>query len=189
MPRLRDLMAAMFSSKSGLRLTGLDDSRTQRSRPDDEDRARAVARENRLAARGDAQPPIDSREIDPRDPRWVLAMQTQARLQGAMLPVERREELMRSGRRLGLRPFEANLVIAVMQDRARRGEQPATARPTLKFVPVADPGPSPASFAERTKAPSRSLASAIVLMRWFAAGALAAAVATLVIRWLTGTLP
>lgn len=80
----------------------------------------AVVKENRLAAHaGD----IDSREIDPRDPRWILAMQTQARLQGTMLTPERRDELMVSGRHLGLRPFESNLVIAVVQDRARR-EQP-----------------------------------------------------------------
>jgi hypothetical protein len=68
-------------------------------------------KENRIAAHSG---------LDPQDPRWVLAMQTEARLQGATLTPERREQLLRSGSKMGLRPFESNLVIAIVQDRAPR---------------------------------------------------------------------
>ena len=93
----------------------------------------AVIKENRLAAHAGE---IDSSEIDPRDPRWVLAMQTHARLQGTMLTPERRDELMVSGRRLGLRPFESNLVIAVVQDRARREQPLRMADQTTGLIPL-----------------------------------------------------
>jgi hypothetical protein len=58
------------------------------------------------------------------DPRWVLALRTSERLQGTILPPEDREQLLSLGRTLGLTPFDSNLVIAIVQDQARRG-QPA----------------------------------------------------------------
>ncbi len=58
---------------------------------------------------------------DPADPRWVLAVRTGEQLQGAILTPERRERLLRLARVIGLNPFDANLVIAIVQDQARRG--------------------------------------------------------------------
>ncbi len=55
------------------------------------------------------------------DPRWVLAVQAARALEGAVLAPERRQGLLRLGQRMGLTPFDANLVLAIIQDRARRG--------------------------------------------------------------------
>jgi hypothetical protein len=76
-------------------------------------RHREVARENRLAAEA---------ELNPNDARWVLAIRAAHALEGAQLRPERREKLVRLATTLGMRPFDANLVIALVQDRARRGE-------------------------------------------------------------------
>jgi hypothetical protein len=62
-----------------------------------------------------------------QDPRWVFAVRVSARLQGgaaAILAPEDREILVGLARRLGLRPFDASLIIAVVQDAARSGLDP-----------------------------------------------------------------
>ncbi len=61
---------------------------------------------------------------DASDPRWVLAVHAAEALEGALLAPEKRERLLLLGRALGLTPFDANLVIAVVQDQARRGHRP-----------------------------------------------------------------
>lgn len=70
------------------------------------------------------------------DPRWVLAMRTNEAMQGAVLPPERRQSLLRLGRVLGLTAFDSNLVIAIVQDRARRGETVADGIDQLRLVPT-----------------------------------------------------
>lgn len=80
--------------------------------------------------------PIDSAS----DPRWVLAVRTSEQLQGTILTPEARHRLMRLGKVLGLNPFDTSLVIAIVQDQARRGtpaEQcPAAGRSQLQMVPL-----------------------------------------------------
>lgn len=59
------------------------------------------------------------------DPRWVFAVLATKALEGgraAILRPEARQRLLREAARMGLRPFDANLVIAVVQDGARSGE-------------------------------------------------------------------
>jgi hypothetical protein len=61
------------------------------------------------------------------DPRWVLAMRTAGLLEGgraALLTPERRRRLTSLASRMGVRPFDAALVIAVVQDAARAGMDP-----------------------------------------------------------------
>ena len=55
------------------------------------------------------------------DPRWVLAVRTAERLEGAVLTADRRSSLVRLGEVMGLTLFDANLIIASVQDQARRG--------------------------------------------------------------------
>jgi hypothetical protein len=58
------------------------------------------------------------------DARWVLASRVSDSLQGGragVLPPESRTKLLDLGRRLGLRPFDCNLIIAIVQDHARCG--------------------------------------------------------------------
>jgi hypothetical protein len=127
-----------------------------------EPRALQVVRENRLAAHAGSLHPQD---IDAGDPRWVLAMQTRARLQGALLTPERRGELMRCGRDLGLRAFESNLVIAVMQDRARRPHAPVAAPRSIGLIGVraAPVGTVPAPPAARRSPWLASLIAAVLI--------------------------
>ena len=91
----------------------------------------AVIRENRRAAQ---QP-----DLDPTDPRWVLAVRVWSQLDGSALTPDRRERLLATARRLGLRPFDANVIIAVVQDHARRGATLADAADTLANVPRVEP--------------------------------------------------
>ncbi len=75
------------------------------------------------------------RDFDPNDARWRLATETQRALQGAVLAYEDRRQLLALANRLGIRAFDANLILAVVQDRARRGEPLESAAPTVAMVP------------------------------------------------------
>ena len=74
----------------------------------------------------------------PGDPRWVLAARVADKLEGTLLRPEHRERLIRLGRMLGLTPFDANLVIAIVQDQARRGHAantcPAAGQQQLQLI-------------------------------------------------------
>lgn len=59
------------------------------------------------------------------DPRWVLAVRVAEQLQGSALPPSKRERLIKIGKMFGLTAFDANLIIAIVQDQARRGYAPA----------------------------------------------------------------
>lgn len=79
----------------------------------------SVARENRAAA-----------EMSALDARWVFATQVarEIGMSGApgagVLAPERRRNLVKLATRLGLRQFDANLVIAIVQDGCRSGDGP-----------------------------------------------------------------
>lgn len=121
-------MPLLFSGMSGalqngpvLRLVNTDAAVEQRPsrRADAIDPRRAVgavAAENRVSA-----------SLSALDARWVFAVQVARTLDGgkaAALPPERRRDLIAGAARMGLRTFDANLVIAIVQDAARRGESP-----------------------------------------------------------------
>jgi hypothetical protein len=86
--------------------------------PEQERAARsAIAKENhasRLAS-----------PLGPDDARWLLAQDVERSIEGgraAIIRPEVRRRLMSQARNSGLRSFDANLVIAIAQDAARRGE-------------------------------------------------------------------
>ncbi len=87
----------------------------------------------------DAPPPLP-RQIPIDDPRWVLAIATHQRMTGSTLRPDARARLLKTGRTMGLNTFQCNLVIAVVQDAARRGRGPAGAIDGLLVIP----GPAPA---------------------------------------------
>src|ERR1051326_6620618 len=65
--------------------------------------------------------------VDAADPRWGFAVRAASRLQGgaaAILAPEDRAILGDLARRLGLRAFDASLIIAIVQDAARSGMDP-----------------------------------------------------------------
>ena len=52
-------------------------------------------------------------------------MRTAESLEGALLTPEKRQNLMRLAGMLRLTPFDASLIIAIVQDQARRGHPPS----------------------------------------------------------------
>lgn len=152
---------------------------------------RRVAREVRAAAL--------QGNLDPTDPRWILAGRTRDALQGAALTAERRQGLLRLAQRLHLRPFDANLIIAIVQDEARRrSPQPPFAaamkegdhRGSLSAAPSIPLHDS--HLAQRLRiVPARdncgdenSQRSRSTWMPWLAAAGLGALLCAAAIRWL-----
>lgn len=76
----------------------------------------------------------------PTDPRWVLAIRTAGLMQGDILPPAKREILMREGKSMGLSPFDCSLILAIIQDRARRGialdQCPSASESQLALIPL-----------------------------------------------------
>lgn len=79
--------------------------------------------------------PITPPMLDADDPRWVLALRVREQMQGVLLTPDSRSRLDQLGRVMGLTPFEVNLVIAIVQDQARRGGDLDAAAPSLAMVP------------------------------------------------------
>lgn len=100
----------------GVRLSHARNAEHER-RGETRGRIERVERENRAAA-----------SMSALDARWVFAVQVarEIELSGApsagVLAPERRRNLVSLATRLGLRQFDANLVIAIVQDGCRTGE-------------------------------------------------------------------
>lgn len=106
----------LHDSTSGtLRLVGSAERSGSASRSHAGSRRRAqVATENLAAA-----------ALDTEDARLIFALRVAERLEGgraAILAPESRRRLQSVAARMGLEPFDASLVIAIVQDAARRGE-------------------------------------------------------------------
>jgi hypothetical protein len=142
-----------------LRLVGGDEQSRARWRRE-RAAAHAVAAENRAAHAG---------PLAHADPRWVLAARAYAQLQGPVLTPERREAVMRTARALGVRPFDASVIIAIVQDHARTGRDLADAGATLALLPPVQP-----------RAAARS-----AWARWLGALTVAAGATALLAWWLT----
>ncbi|MHC4976575.1 MAG: hypothetical protein ACYTF7_08210 [Planctomycetota bacterium] len=100
-----------------LRLTGFDgESSAQMVRH--RELSRQIERENRVASRA-----ID--DLDEHDARVVFATRVASTLEGgraAVLRPENRARLRRMAVKMGIRDFDASLIVAIVQDAARRGE-------------------------------------------------------------------
>lgn len=123
----------------------------------------AVAQENRMAVGGGG--------LTPHDPRWVLAARAYSQLQGETLAPDRRERVMRTAQALGIRPFDANVIIAIVQDGARRRQPLGAAQPMLQLLD--------------RPAPPESARS--IWTRWLGAVVLAVIANIMLIWWLIGT--
>jgi hypothetical protein len=127
-----------------VRLTGqriprvVDDGRPRPDARTETIYRKAVAHEM-LQARENARARALDPAIDPNDSRWKLAIETQRALQGTVLAYEDRARLLALATRLGIGAFDANLIVAVVQDRARRGEPLADAAPTIALIPNGRP--------------------------------------------------
>ena len=119
-------MSSAASQPNHLRLVGNDDAQALESWIATREARKAIIRENQHAAQNTS--------LDPTDPRWVMAAKTYASLQGSTLSPDRRDRLVHMAKQLGLRPFDANLVIAIVQDHARRGLRPDEAMGSLALI-------------------------------------------------------
>lgn len=89
--------------------------------------------------------PAGHAALSPVDARWVFAARVAESLEGysaAVLPPEKRERLMRLAEVIGLRPFDANLIIAIVQDSVRCGLEPLSVSTAERLMMVAAPGRS-----------------------------------------------
>lgn len=94
---------------------------------------RAVEAENKAAS------------MSALDPRWALAVRASSMLQGgraAILPPESRRFLVQLGKDINLRPFDSNLVIAIVQDAARAGYDPIGSEARMRLKMVREPVPA-----------------------------------------------
>jgi hypothetical protein len=113
------------------------------------------------------------------DARWVFAARVASQIEGgraAILRPERRDRLMRTARALAIRPFDASVIIALVQDTARRGETPPgypPLTPGLAEALRAVPGP------ERGAGSGQARVLGVATL----AGALLAAAAALWVGW------
>ncbi len=107
--------------------------------PRDATRELQVARANRQAS-----------AIDALDARWVFACRVATSLEGgraAILRPESRDRLLNQANHLGLRQFDANLIMAIVQDTARCGLEPLSLA-TAERLPLIRPAhtPTPATL-------------------------------------------
>jgi hypothetical protein len=136
----------------------------------------AVAREMLLARESAREP-----DFDPNDARWRLATETQQALQGAVLAYEDRRSLLALAHRMGIRAFDANLILAIVQDRARRGESLQSAAPTIAVLPR--PTAAASSAMPSSVTPSSVTLPSVTLL-WVAAIAIAMLVDSILIAWI-----
>lgn len=124
---------------------------------------------------------VSSGTLAPTDPRWVYAVRVAYTLQGGRAAVLRpsdRRHLRQLAGYLGLRPFDANLIIAIVQDAARSGDV-SGARVRL--------GKDVADRLELIRTPLRAPAP-VAESPWrllLIAAALAAVLVVVAIRWVT----
>ncbi|MFM1867950.1 MAG: hypothetical protein RL591_1358 [Planctomycetota bacterium] len=120
-----------------MRLTG---SRLPRlvsdERPRPDARAESVYRKAVAHEMLQARESVRGRALDPFDARWQYATAVEGALQGATLAYEDRRRLLGLATRLGIREFDAHLIVALVQDRARRGEPIDGVAPTIALLPV-----------------------------------------------------
>lgn len=150
-------------SRTSLRIAGQTPPRASQTLP-----KRNAADAWTPRRRADATSTSDAPAAD-RSTRFFQALVAN-RLEGgraAILTPDSRAVLLESAAKLGFRPFDAALIIAVVQDRARRGEDPTT--------------PAPLPFTPKKDKPARHNAYTIIITTL----ALAAAIASSAIVWLT----
>jgi hypothetical protein len=144
------------------------------------DARRAVEQETRAAA-------ATTQAISQEDVRRLFAMQVSQSLEGgraALLRPDSRRKLVNLATSAGLRPFDANLLIAIVQDSARRGE-PTLSDPALASLHMVAP-PATSAPMHWPGAPSRDwgLTQRDVLRGLALACCLAACAVVLLVRWL-----
>jgi hypothetical protein len=96
-----------------------------------------------------------------------LAQRTAEQLEGSILPVEKRRALLRLSATLGLTLFDANMVLAIVQEQARRGYSPAhcpaAGAEQLALVPLPAPRGKPTISTAARRMGQAALIIAVVI--------------------------
>ena len=188
-----------------LRLVNTDDAPTRRALPQrnplqhlisraETRRATAHAAPRRTTPQGERRRPAHQTAAEtaasataqplPRtSPSWAFAARVASQIEGGragVLRPERRERLLRLAQNLGIRPFDAALIIAMVQDAARRGETAPGHAPLSPQLADRLADRLPATTANA--APPRLAVS--ILQRLLGATIIAAAMVTAAILWL-----
>ncbi len=111
--------------------------------------------------------------LSPTDARAILAARVRDSLEGgraAILRPERRATLIDLSARLGLRPFDASLIIAIVQDGARHGEAPTEAATAGRLRLVRPPARDRSPLWSAIAATTLAAAIAAALIAWLLAG-------------------
>jgi len=173
-PRLRlvhDASTPHEMSTSGdarARSDRLRDAKARRAAQQHWEAAAQVTTENQAAA-----------TLSAFDARWVMAVRVASSLEGgqaAILTPERRARLISTAEHLGLRRFDANLIMAMVQDAARRGQPPLGQATAEKLSLIAPPKHHAPEDPSRQTAAWLLLGSAVLAIAW----------AWMIIRWLLG---
>lgn len=141
--------------------------------------AQRIARENAAAA-----------ELSPTDVRWLFAQETARRLEGdkqAILRPQRRRDLHALATKVGLRPFDANLVIAIVQDAARHDGGPLSTGRASGWSGAGEAGGGVSSSLSLIRRPEPEPRS--VFAQMFIASTLGIMGISLLIGWLLSGLP
>ncbi len=168
------------------------------TRPRPDPRAERVYRQAVALETLRAREAARQQTLDPTDPRWLLAIETQRALQGAVLAFEDRRRLLSLAQRVGIRAFDANLIVALVQDRARRGEPLEAAQATIAMLPAGSSKLAESPRDRRTAAenpPARNADAAqpaaehpqVVAWTWVAAIVVACVVDAILIGWILFT--
>jgi len=130
-----------------------------------------IAQGDRAARRAVAFENITASTLAPTDVRSIFATTVASSLEGgraAILTPVRRRELVAAAVDMGLRPFDANLAIAVVQDAARSGERLSSPSVIggLRLLRAPEP---PSRAAGRLLGLAIAIAAAVVaiLVAWF----------------------
>jgi hypothetical protein len=160
-------MSPRSAAIPALRLVNASDARVQPPLPSGDSVARArrqIAAENHSAS-----------NLSADDARWAFAVTVSQSLQGgrtAALPPAARERLLGTAGRMGLRPFDANLVIAIVQDGARSGEGALAAPVAGRLMLVRPPGAQerPSIWPRLALAAALAAVMCAAMIRWVEPG-------------------
>jgi len=101
-------------------------------------------------------------------------MRSAESLEGTILRPEKRQKLIRLGRMMGLSLFDSNLVIAIVQDQARRGYAPSycpgAGEKQLAMVPLPRQRRSPRQTFNIISAVVATVGMEVLLLWWLLLG-------------------
>lgn len=149
-------------ARTRLRLAGADDQASLDQWRGDQNARQNIATENRAAA---ANP-----NLNPADPRWRVAVRAYGEMQGTLLTPERRASVVRAAKALGVPAFQTNVIIAVVQDNARRGLPLQDVAVPLTLIPDAQPKSASRLGLRGVLIAVLALVWALVLVRWIVGG-------------------